>query len=87
MILVHTHIGYGSPNKQDTFEAHGSPLGKGEVNSYRFIRTSHLATPKVVLTIYYPAEARHFEPVASTTPSADRNRTWGNEITPVMRDP
>jgi len=31
LILVHTHIGYGSPNKQDTFEAHGSPLGVDEV--------------------------------------------------------
>jgi transketolase len=31
LILVRTHIGYGSPNKQDTFEAHGSPLGVEEV--------------------------------------------------------
>lgn len=29
--MVRTHIGYGSPNKQDTFEAHGSPLGADEV--------------------------------------------------------
>jgi transketolase len=31
LILVRTHIGYGSPNKQDTFAAHGSPLGEEEV--------------------------------------------------------
>jgi transketolase len=31
LILVRTHIGYGSPHKQDTFEAHGSPLGQEEV--------------------------------------------------------
>jgi transketolase len=31
LILVHTHLGYGSPHKQDTFEAHGSPLGLDEV--------------------------------------------------------
>ena len=31
LILIRTHIGYGSPNKQDTFAAHGSPLGEEEV--------------------------------------------------------
>jgi transketolase len=31
LILVRTHIGYGSPNKHDSFEAHGSPLGPDEV--------------------------------------------------------
>jgi len=31
LILVRTHLGYGSPNKQDSFEAHGSPLGEDEV--------------------------------------------------------
>ncbi|MBV5329015.1 MAG: transketolase [Chlorobium sp.] len=31
LILVQTHIGFGSPHKQDTFSAHGSPLGEEEV--------------------------------------------------------
>jgi transketolase len=31
LVLVRTHIGYGSPHKQDTFKAHGSPLGQEEV--------------------------------------------------------
>jgi transketolase len=31
LICLHTHIGYGSPNKQDTKEAHGEPLGADEV--------------------------------------------------------
>ena len=31
LVLLRTHIGYGSPGKQDTFEAHGSPLGAEEV--------------------------------------------------------
>jgi transketolase len=31
LIKVRTHIGFGSPNKQDTSEAHGSPLGEDEI--------------------------------------------------------
>jgi transketolase len=31
LILVRTHLGYGSPHKHDSFEAHGSPLGVEEV--------------------------------------------------------
>jgi transketolase len=31
IIMVRTHIGYGSPNKQDTSEVHGSPLGEEEI--------------------------------------------------------
>jgi len=31
IIKLRTHIAYGSPNKQDTAEAHGSPLGDDEI--------------------------------------------------------
>lgn len=31
LIIVNSHIGYGSPHKQDTSEAHGEPLGEEEV--------------------------------------------------------
>ncbi len=31
LLLIHTHIGFGSPHKQDSFHAHGSPLGEEEV--------------------------------------------------------
>ena len=31
LIVVDSHIGYGSPHKQDSYEAHGEPLGVEEV--------------------------------------------------------
>ncbi len=33
LILLRSHIGYGSPKKQDTKEAHGEPLGDDEVKA------------------------------------------------------
>jgi transketolase len=41
LLLVRTHIGYGSPHKQDTFAAHGSPLGEAEVK----LTKQHLGWP------------------------------------------
>ena len=56
LILVRTHIGYGSPHKQDTFEAHGSPLGVEEVR----LTKQNLGWPTQPL-FYVPDAAReHF---------------------------
>jgi len=33
LVIVHSHIGYGSPNKQDKSAAHGEPLGVEEVKA------------------------------------------------------
>jgi len=32
LIITRSHIGYGAPTKQDTADAHGSPLGQAEVD-------------------------------------------------------
>ena len=38
MIVLDSHIGYGSPNKQDTSAAHGEPLGDEEI---RLVKRSY----------------------------------------------
>ncbi len=56
LILVKTHIGFGSPNKQDTYEAHGSPLGVEEVKLTKEVMDWPLEPP-----FYVPPEAlAHF---------------------------
>ena len=56
LILVRTHLGYGAPHKQDTFEAHGSPLGSEETRLSKENLGWPLAPP-----FYIPDEARdHF---------------------------
>jgi transketolase len=56
IILVHTIIGYGAPHKQNTFEAHGSPLGPDEVKAAK----ENLGWP-IEPAFYIPGEAlEHF---------------------------
>ena len=74
LILVRTHIGYGSPNKQDTFAAHGSPLGEEEVR----LTKQNLGWP-VEPPFYVPEEAQqHFhESIARGQQAEERwNATW-----------
>ena len=52
LIAVRTHIGFGSPNKQDSQKAHGSPLGPDEV---RLTKEAYGWDPDK--TFYVPADA------------------------------
>ncbi len=57
LIIVHTTIGYGSPAKQGTADAHGSPLGEEEVR-----RTKVALGWNPDLQFHVPQEAaEHFE--------------------------
>jgi transketolase len=53
LIMVRSHIGYGSPNFQDTKEAHGQPLGEEEVKltkkQYGWPEEAHFYIPDGVL--------------------------------------
>ena len=54
--MVRTHIGFGSPHKQDTAAAHGEPLGVDEVR----LTKEGLGWP-VSPTFYIPEEVlEHF---------------------------
>ena len=56
LLLVRTHIGFGSPKKQDSFEAHGNPLGPDEVAA-----TKRALGWPTTDTFYLPREATdHF---------------------------
>jgi transketolase len=56
LIRVRTIIGYGAPHKQNTFEAHGSPLGPDEVKAAK----ENLGWP-IDPPFYIPGEAlEHF---------------------------
>jgi transketolase len=52
LIAVRTHIGYGSPHKQDSQKAHGSPLGEDEVRltkqAYGWDPDAHFLVPDEV---------------------------------------
>ncbi|HWQ69519.1 MAG TPA: transketolase [Patescibacteria group bacterium] len=69
LIIARTHIAYGSPNKQDTSEAHGSPLGDEEIR----LTKEALGWP-LEPTFYIPDEA-----LAHFREALQRGRTWEAE--------
>ncbi|HEV2235018.1 MAG TPA: transketolase, partial [Ktedonobacterales bacterium] len=62
LIAVRTHIGFGSPHKQDSFEAHGAPLGVAEVRLTKerlgWTATEPFAVPDEALAHLRQAVAR-----------------------------
>jgi transketolase len=52
LVIVRSHIGYGAPHKQDTYQAHGSPLGEDEVRA-----TKEVYGWPADKTFYVPDEA------------------------------
>ncbi|MBE9508277.1 MAG: transketolase, partial [Chloroflexi bacterium] len=59
LIVCHTHIGYGSPNKQDTATAHGEPLGEEEVRLTKealgWPPDAHFLIPEEALVVFRQA--------------------------------
>jgi transketolase len=72
LIITKTHIGFGSPNKQDTSAAHGAPLGVDEV-----LLTKKNLGWDYKEEFYVPAEVyEHFSDVIQR--GKELERTWEN---------
>jgi transketolase len=67
LILVHTHIGYGSPNKQDNFSAHGNPLGEEELKATK----KALGWPTTDLFYLPPDAVEYFRRALGTGAAAE----------------
>ena len=67
LIVLRTHIAYGSPNKQDTADAHGSPLGEKEVR----LTKKCLGMPEDDLFRVPEAVSNHFRQCVKTGREAE----------------
>lgn len=80
LILVRTHIGFGSPNKQDTCAAHGSPLGVEEVK----LTKQNLNWP-LEPTFLIPEEAlNHFREAVKNGKKLETE--WGNNFSKYKKN-
>jgi transketolase len=74
LIITKTHIGFGSPNRQDSAKAHGEPLGKEEIAltkaAYGWPSTEPFFVPADALAHWREAAAQR----AAT--HAEWQRTW-----------
>ncbi|UFS69937.1 transketolase [Geomonas sp. RF6] len=70
LIIVRSHIGFGSPNKQDTFEAHGSPLGADEVR----LTKERLGWPVDPPFLVPPEAQQHFRKAVDR--GAELEKSW-----------
>lgn len=74
LIITKTHIGFGSPNKQDKSSAHGAPLGEEEVK----LTKRNLGMPEDK-TFYVPDEVySHFKGIAECGQEAED--LWNEKV-------
>ena len=75
LILIRTHIGYGSPNKQDTANVHGEPLGEDELK----LTKENLGWP-LDPPFFIPKEAlNHFRK------AVNKGKNWESEWEELFR--
>ncbi len=93
LIIVHSHIGYGSPHKQDKSAAHGEPLGVEEVKAtkrfYGWPEDAQFLIPKEVAPIWAKpwSAARSWKPSGSAKHTSSGRRrilSWPSSGTRIM---
>ena len=72
LIVLRTHIAYGSPNKQDSADAHGAPLGEAEIR----LTKECLGCPPDEQFCVSDDVMDHFRELTRKT--ADRDKEWQN---------
>jgi transketolase len=70
LIVVRSHIGFGSPNKHDTAEAHGSPLGADEIK----LTKENLGYPSLEPFYVAPEALDHWRSFAAR--GVDAEKEW-----------
>ena len=80
LILVRTHIGYGSPKKQDTFGAHGSPLGEEELQAAK----KALGWPTMDKFFLPPEAVAHFREAVDR--GGKEQSVWSAEFEKYKKD-
>lgn len=80
IIICRTHIGFGSPNKQDSSSSHGSPLGEEEIQL-----TKENLGWEYEKKFYVPDEVRnHFE--RSTKQGSECHQVWKEKLEAYKRE-
>ncbi len=79
LIIVDSHIAYGSPNKQDTADAHGAPLGEDEV---RAAKENYGWDPDK--TFYVPEDVLKFKE-AIVAKGAKLEEEWNKKFTNYVK--
>ena len=79
LIVARTHIGYGSPHKQDTWHAHGEPLGVEEVRlTKRALGWPEIAASMCRRTLYAISNVRRAWRRTRSGVAARRGRVRGH---------
>lgn len=80
LIIVDSHIAFGAPNKQDTHQAHGEPLGEEEVR----LAKRHYGWPEDAKFLVPEDVLAHFQSTAGARGKGERD-AWTTVIQAYQR--